>query len=284
LQGSYTTTDENGVPLERPDALPASEGVSEAEFQKIVRERTERARATAGRIGGAETGAGPSHWYEHLDAKNSQLWLISDPASGKLPPMTPEGQKRRAAVAAARVPEPKVFADFTLYDRCITRGVIGSMLPVIYGNSAEIVQGPDFVAIRNEMIHETRVIPLTNVAKPSAAVRSLMGVSRGRWEGNVLVVETTNFTDRTAIGVNGNGIPNSDALKLTERFIPVDASHVRWEVTVDDPKMFTRPWTFGLPLTKDADQPVFEYACHEGNYAVRNMLTGAAAEAATKAR
>ena len=285
LQGSYSTTDENGVPIERPDTLPASEGVSEAEFQKIVRERTERARATAGRIGGAETGAGPSHWYEHLDAKNSQLWLLSDPASGKLPAMTPEGQKRRAAVAAARVPEPKVFADFTLYDRCITRGVIGSMLPVIYGNSAEIVQGPDFVAIRNEMIHETRVIPLANLPRPSAAVKSLMGVSRGRWEGNVLVVETTNFTDRTAIGVNGNGIPNSDALKLTERFIPVNANQVRWEVTVDDPKMFTRPWTFGLPLTKDAAQPVFEYACHEGNYAVRNMLTGAAAEAAAgKAR
>ena len=282
LQGSYTTTDENGVPMERPDALPASEGISEGEFQKIVRERTERARAFAGRIGGAETGAGPSHWYQHLDAKNSQLWLISDPASGKIPALTAEGEKRRAAAAAARRPEPKVFADFTLYDRCITRGLIGSMLPVIYGNSAEIVQGPDFVAIRNEMIHETRIIPLTSTPRPHASVKSLMGVSRGRWEGNVLVVETTNFTDRTAIGVNGNGIPNSDALKLTERFIPVNGTHVRWEVTVDDAKMFTRPWTFGLPLTKDAGQPVFEYTCHEGNYAVRNMLTGAAAEAAAK--
>src|SRR5688500_4976032 len=117
LQGIYTTTNENGVPLERPDQFPATEGLSEAEFQKVVKERLERARAGAGRIGGAETGAGPTHWYEHLDAQNSQLWLISDPADGRLPPMTPEGQKRLAAYRAARVADPKRFADFNLYDR-----------------------------------------------------------------------------------------------------------------------------------------------------------------------
>ncbi len=279
LQGTYTTTDENGVPLERPDQFPATEGLSEAEFQRIVKERTERARQLAGRIGGAETGAGPTHWYEHLNAQNSQLWLIQDPPGGKFPPMTPDGQRRAAAAAAARRPEPKDFSEYTLYDRCITRGVIGSMLPVIYGNSLEIVQGPDVVAIRNEMIHETRIVPLGGPPRPGEALRGYMGLSRGRWEGNVLVVETTHFTDRTQIGVNGNGIPNSDALRLTERFIPVSGSQVRWEVTVDDPKMWTRQWTFGLPLKKDPSQAIFEYACHEGNYAARNMLTGAAAEA-----
>ena len=279
IQGTYTTTDENGVPLERPDTLPATEGLSEAEFQKIVAERVERARALAGRIGGAETGAGPTHWYEHLDAKNSQLWLISDPPSGKLPAMTAEGQKRFEAARAARVPEPRRFDQFTLYDRCITRGLIGSMLPVIYGNSADIVQAPDFVAIRNEMIHEARIIPLDGRPRPGEHVRQYLGVSRGRWEGTTLVVETTNFTNRTQIGVNGNGQPHSEALRVTERYTPIDASTLRWEVTVEDPKTWTRPWTFGLPLKKDADQPVFEYACHEGNYALRNMLTGAAAEA-----
>jgi hypothetical protein len=278
IQGTYTTTDENGVPMERPDQFPASEGLSEAEFQKIVRERTERARAFAGRIGGAETGAGPTHWYEHLDAKNSQLWLLSDPPDGKYPPLTPEGQKRADAARAARRPEPRRFEEFTLYDRCVTRGVIGSMLPVIYGNSSEVVQGPDFVAIRNEMIHETRIIPLGDLPRPGAGVRSYMGVPRGRWDGNVLIVETTNFTDRTQIGVNGNGLPNSDALTLTERFIPVDANTLRWEVTVNDPKTWTRPWTFGMPLRKDASQAIFEYACHEGNYAVPNMLTAGAVE------
>jgi hypothetical protein len=276
IQGSYTTTDENGVPLERPDSLPAQEGLSDAEFQKIVRERQERARATAGRIGGAETGAGPPHWYEHLDAENSQLWLIQEPADGKFPPLTPEGQKRTQAARAARVFEPSRFEHFTLYDRCITRGLIGSILPVIYGNSLDITQGPDHVVIRNEMIHEARVIPLDGRPRPADAVRSYMGVSRGRWEGNVLVVETTNFTDRTQIGVNGNGNPHSEALRITERFMPVGARTVRWEVTVEDPKTWTRPWTFGLPLKQDASQPVVEYACHEGNYAIPNILSGAA--------
>lgn len=273
LQGSYTTTGENGVPLERPDQFPAQGELSEAEFQKIVKDRLERARAVAGRIGGADTGAGPTHWYEHLDAQNSQLWLISDPADGKLPPMTPDGQTRFAAARAARVADPSKFEHFTLYDRCVTRGLIGSVLPVIYGNSAEIIQAPDHVVIRHEMIHEARVIPLTDRPRVSGAVRQYMGDARGRWDGNVLVVETTNFTNRTQIGVNGNGQPHTDALTITERFIPVDANTLRWEVTVEDPKTWTRPWTFGLPWKKDASQPVFEYACHEGNYAVRNMLT-----------
>ena len=279
IQGTYTTTDENGVPLERPDTLPATEGLSEAEFQKIVKERVERARAVAGRIGGAETGAGPTHWYEHLDASNSQLWLISDPATGKVPAMTPEGRKRFDAARAARAPEPTRFDQLTLYDRCITRGLIGSVLPVIYGNSADIVQGPNHVVIRNEMIHEARVVPLDGRPRPGDEVKQYLGVPRGRWEGNTLVVETSNFTGRTQIGVNGNGQPHTDALTITERYIPVDANTLRWEVTVEDPKTWTQPWTFGLPLKKDASQPVFEYACHEGNYALRNMLTGAAAEA-----
>lgn len=277
LQGTYTSTDENGVPLERPDQLPAQGTLTEAEFQTIVKERLERARAVAGRIGGAETGAGPTHWYEHLNAQNSQLWLISDPEDGKLPPLTAEGEERLARARAARVPEPSRWEHFTLYDRCITRGLIGSVLPVIYGNSLDIVQAPGYVVIRHEMIHEARVVPLDGRPRPGSAVKSYMGLSRGRWDGNILVVETANFTDRTQIGVNGNGQPHSDALKITERFIPVSDAVLRWEVTVEDPKTWTRPWSFGLPLKKDATQPVFEYACHEGNYAVRNILTGAAA-------
>jgi len=277
LQGSYTTTNENGVPMERPNQYPAQGAMSDAEFQKIVRTRQESARASAGRIGGAATGAGPPHWYEHLDAEPTQLWMLSDPADGKLPALTAEGQRRLKA-RAPRVAEPSRFEHFTLYDRCITRGLIGSVLPVIYGNSLDITQGPGVVAIRNEMIHETRVVPLDGRPRPDASIRNYMGVSRGRWEGNVLVVETTNFTDQTAIGINGSGNAHSEAMRLTERFIPVDSKTVRWEVTVDDPTTWTKPWTFGLPLVRDSSQAVVEYACHEGNYAIRNMLTGAAAQ------
>jgi hypothetical protein len=142
----------------------------------------------------------------------------------------------------------------------------------------DITQGPNHVVIRNEMIHESRVIPLDGSARPGPEVRSYLGIPRGRWEGNVLVVETTNFTERTQIGVNGNGNPHSDALTVTERFIPVDGKTIHWEVTVNDPKTWTQPWTFLLPLKNDPSQIVVEYACHEGNYAVRNMLTGALAE------
>ena len=281
LQGIYTNKDEGSVPLERPDQLPAQGELSNAEFQKIIKQRIERARAVAPTIGATEenpTGAGPAHWYETLNAENHELWLITDPKDGKMPPLTPDGQKRVAAIRAARRKVLENPEDHSLYDRCITRGVVGSMLPVIYGNSYEIVQAPGEVAIRYEMIHETRVIPLDGQPHASAGVRTYMGDARGHFEGSTLVVETTNFTDRTAIGVNGNGTPNSTGLTLVERFTPVDAGTLRWEVTVNDPKTWTRPWTFAMPLKKDATQAVFEYACHEGNYAMRDMLSAVRAE------
>jgi hypothetical protein len=278
LQGTYTNKDESGVPLERPNQLPAQEQLSESEFRKIVGDRLAQAREAAPRIGGAETGAGPAHWYETLEAQNHELWLIVEPRDGRIPALTAEGQKRVAALRGNRGRVLQTPADHSLYDRCITRGVVGSMLPVIYGNSYEIVQSPDSVAIRYEMIHETRVIPLDGRPHPGAGVRTLMGDARGRWEGNTLVVETANFTDRTSIGVNGGGTPHSAALTLTERFTPVDGKLLKWEVTVDDPQTWTRPWTFAMPLTKDPTQAVFEYACHEGNYAMRNMLTAVQAK------
>src|SRR5690606_27813798 len=158
---------------------------------------------------------------------------------------------RAQAARASRVFEPSRFEHFTLYDRCITRGLIGSMLPVIYGNSLDITQAPDHVVIRNEMIHESRVIPLDGRPKPGPEVKAYMGVPRGRWEGTVLVVETTNFTGRTQIGVNGNGNPHSEALTIVERFIPADPKTLYWEVTVNDPATWTQPWTFVLPLQQD---------------------------------
>jgi hypothetical protein len=264
--------------MERPNDLPAQGVLSEAEFQRIVKQRLDRARTAAGRIGGAETGAGPEHWYEHLDAQNHELWLITDPADGKTPALTPAGQARAAAAREGRGRVLESPEQHSLYDRCITRGVIGSMLPVIYGNSYRIVQSPDSVAINYEMIHETRVIALDDRPFQAAGARTYMGEARGHFEGNTLVVESTNFTDKTAIGVNGNGSFNSTQLKLTERFTPIDARTLRWEVTVNDPGTWTRPWTFAMPLKKDATQEPFEYACHEGNYAMRNMLSAVKAE------
>jgi hypothetical protein len=282
LQGTYTDKDENGIPLERPSQFEGkrAEDVDDSELADIVKERQQRALAGAAAIGGADTGAGPVHWYEHYGAQNSRPWMVLDPPDGRIPALTPAAQQRaavRAALRSTRGPADS-YEERSLYDQCITRGVVGSMLPVIYGNSFQIVQTPGYVAIRYEMIHETRIIPLDGHAHVAPKLRMYLGDARGRWDGSTLVVETTNFTDRTAIGVNGNGTFTSESLKLVERFTPVSPKTVEWRVTVDDPSTWMKPWTFALNLTKDPTQQVFEYACHEGNYAMHNILSAARAE------
>jgi hypothetical protein len=147
------------------------------------------------------------------------------------------------------------------------------MMPAIYGNSYQIVQAPGFVVIRYEMIHEARVIPIGDGQRLPPTMRSYMGDARGRWEGQTLVVETTNIRDEVAYrGSNGA------TLKLTERFTPTAPNKVRWSVTVDDPSTWVRPWTFAMPLTLDNSEPLFDYECHEGNYAMANILSAARAE------
>jgi hypothetical protein len=278
LQGIYTNKDESGIPFERPNELAGKRivDVDDAELAELVKERQQQTAQRAAGIGGADTGAGPIHWYENYGAKNSHAWLVIDPPDGKVPPMTPEAQERLAAAPPARSsftsgpwdgPE-----DFSLYDRCITRGIPGSMMPAIYGNSYQIVQGPGYVAIRYEMIHEARVIPLDGRPHIGHGLRPLVGDARGHWDGKTLVVETTNFSPRSTYR-NGN----SETFRLVERFTPVGPNTMQWAVTIDDPKTWTRPWTFAMNLTKDETQLPFEYACHEGNYGMPNILKGARA-------
>ena len=150
-------------------------------------------------------------------------------------------------------------------------------MPAVYGNSYRIVQGPGYVAIQYEMIHETRVIPLDGRPHIGPAIRQYMGDARGRWEGDSLVVETTNFREETTY----RGA-NPETMRLIERFTRVAPDKVKWAVTIDDPQTWTRPWTFALPLTKDDSEPMFEYGCHEGNYGMHNILSGARAEDAGK--
>src|SRR5688572_5485246 len=278
IQGGWTNVSENGIPMEKPNNLgeKSLEEVEDAELADLIRERNERAAASAAGIGGRETGAGPTHWYEHYDAKNSRAWMVSDPADGRIPALTPEAQKRQAGGrgrAGGGGERADSWLDRSLYDRCITRGFPGSMSPAIYGNAYDITQAPGVVAIRYEMIHETRIIPLDN--SPRANLQPYMGQARGRWEGDTLVVESTNFSDRSRFR---NG---SAKLRLVERFKPVAADKIEWSVTVVDPDTWARPWTYGMQLTQDPDQTLFEYACHEGNYAMRNILSaGRAADAA----
>ena len=281
LQGGWTNVDENGIPFERPDTLAGKqlEAVDDSELAELVKVRDEARVRGAAAIGGRETGAGPVHWYEHYGAQNSRAWLVVDPPDGRIPPQTPAalariggrlgGRGGRGGVEGGRADS---WLDRSFYDRCITRGLPGSMMPAIYGNAYDITQAPGIVAIRYEMIHETRIIRLDNA--PRSSLPSHMGEARGRWDGDTLVVETTGFDPRTAYR-------NATArLRLTERFRPVAPDKIEWSMTVDDPDTWTRPWAFGMTLTADPEQPLFEYACHEGNYAMRNILSAARAEEA----
>jgi hypothetical protein len=225
----------------------------------------------------------PDNWwqpaYGDFVAKGSQLWFVIDPVDGRIPALTPEAQQRRAAAAAGnrdrafKRDHPDWVTDLNLYDRCITRGYPASMMPTIYGNAYQIVQAPGVVAITMEMVHETRVIPLNGQPHPGREIHLDMGDARGHWENDTLVVETTHFRDRS---VYQNA--NADRLKLVERFTRTAPKTVRWEVRVDDPTTWTKPWTFAMPLTQDDSQPFQAYECHEGNYGVPNILSATRAE------
>jgi hypothetical protein len=284
LQGIFTNKNEQGIPLERPrefEGRNVSE-VSDAELSRLIQQRQQALLKLAPIIGGEETGAGPTHWYENYNARNSRAWMIVDPADGQIPARTPEAIKRAAELAAMHAArgEADSYEDRSLYDRCITRGIPGSMMPTIYGMSYQIVQSPGYVAMRYEMIHEARIIPLDGRPHTGPALRSYMGDARGRWDGDTLVVETTNFNGRTGAD-NGYGSPEqgtSIGLRIVERFKPVSPDIVEWSVTLDDAATWTKPWTFAMHLTRDASEPIFEYACHEGNYGLRNILSAARTE------
>jgi hypothetical protein len=286
LSGSYTNTSESGTPFERPAEFDGKrlDEITPAELAKAIDARNNQKVVRAPTLGGAETGAGPTHWFEDYNAKNTRPWMVTDPPDGKVPPTTDEA-KQRAAIAVAKRRGGDSYSvgpfdgpeDLTLYVRCISRGIPGSMMPAIYGNSYQIVQGPGYVGIRYEMVHETRIIPLDGRPHPASSIQLDMGDARGHFEGDTLVVETTNFKERTAF----RGA--SSHLKLTERFKPMGPKAIEWSVTAEDPHTWTRPWTFAMTLTHDESQPVFEYACHEGNHGLRDILSGARADEAAAA-
>jgi hypothetical protein len=281
LQGTYTNSDESGTPMGRPAEFAgrSPDSVTAEEMARLAKERAARIEKTAQIIGATEdnnTGAGPTHWYENYNPRNSRPWMVLDAPDYQVPPTTQEARDRAAALRAARGGGDGYYTgpfrgpeEFTPYVRCITRGVPGSMMPAIYGNSYDITQAPGYVAIRYEMVHETRVIPLDRREHVDGAIRSYMGDARGWWEGDTLVVETTNYLEAAAYG------GASTSLKTTERFTPTGPDTIEWSIRFDDPRTWTRPWSFGMRLTRDPEARVFEYACHEGNEGMRGMLKAA---------
>jgi hypothetical protein len=280
LQGYYTNKYEYGTPFERPAAFAGKrvDEVSAQELADLMKQRQQEALDRAPFLGGDPEGKiGNSAEFRDIYevTKGSRAWFVTNPPDGKIPPVLPEARSRvqdagrRGSFGGGPFNGPE---DFSLWERCITRGLPGSMLPGVYGNSYQIVQGPGFVAVRYEMVHETRVIPLDSRPRLGKDLRFDIGSARGHWEGDTLVVETTNFKQRSAYRN-----ANADTLRLVERFRLTSADRVEWSVTVEDPSTWAEPWTFAMPLTRNEDEAVELYECHEGNHAIFNILGAARA-------
>jgi hypothetical protein len=282
LSGVWPGTAMVGVPMQRDEKLGLRNWLTdeeyaarEAEFahQDVLDNADFELENAATTPGGAVGGpvSPPPHWLERGDPQR-QASLIVDPPNGRMPPLTAAGQARQAAARAEREGRGPAdsYTDRSLYDRCITRGMVGSLTPAIYNAGNQIVQSPGYVVITNEMIHEARVIPLDSRPPLSSAIKQWVGDSRGYWDGDTLVVETTNFTDRTNVGQ----ARHSDQLKITERYTRTDEDTLVLRLTVQDPGTWTAPWTLELPLQRDDSYGMFEYACHEGNLAMFNILSG----------
>jgi hypothetical protein len=281
LSGIWPSTDMVGVPFERPANMGERTEVTAEEY--AARQKQEQTRAAADLETAVSTaprqgdGTGPpSHWLEWGKA-SKQASLIVEPLDGRLPPTTPEAQRRAATLKNTYVMFDG-FSDPTElgpYDRCISRGPLGSVFPVIYNNGNQIFQFPGYVVIRYEMIHEVRVVPLDGRSHVSSKIRSYMGDPRGHWEGNTLVVETTNLNGRTGATANGNLMMLSDEAKIVEKFTRTGADSLQYEVTVNDPRTWTKEWKASFPLRRESSYGMFEYACHEGNHAMSNILSAA---------
>ncbi len=266
------------TPLERPAEFAGREFLTDEEARQyeartaLRSNRDNREQSADADVAGAYN----EFWWDrgvHAARVNgrTRTSLIVDPADGRLPALTPDGQQRAAARAEARRLHPADGPeDRSLGERCLLFNAGPPMLSGPYNNYVQILQNRDDVVIFNEMIHDSRIVRLDGRPHQPPAIRSLLGDSRGRWEGNTLVIETTNFSDKT--NVRGSG----ERLRLVERFTRTDAGTLLYEFTVDDPASFVTPWTAILPMAKTDDQ-IYEYACHEGNYAMTGILRGARA-------
>jgi hypothetical protein len=291
LQGVWVNN--NAAPLERPEALAGRAALTDQELAAMKRKARELfagqgdaafgdsvfnavlANVTGVKSGyvstDGETGDYGSEWTVERDWDN-RTSLISDPPDGRLPAMTPEGRKRREASQAAMDGAPARASDRLLQERCITYG--SPSIVAGYASGYEIVQAPDTVALTVEMIHDPRMIPLNTAAPLAPTFRAWHGVSRGRWDGDTLAVDTVHYKEGAFMRIS------SERLHVVERFTRTAPDILKYDITIDDPGTWTKPWTFTLML-KRADHPMYEYACHEGNVGLAGILAGARAQEAS---
>ncbi len=277
-------TNDTLTPLERPREL-GDKAFYTAQEEAAVERLGTGARDRDNAPGSQRTAAGGSldrgynfFWFDPRDhiVPTRRTSMVAEPASGRVP-TRPAAEERAAWLVTNRSDS---YLNMSPYSRCITRGVPGSMLPNSYNTGNHIFQVPGYVIIVYEMVREPRIIPLDGRPHVDPRIRQWMGDARGRWEGETLVVETTHFTEKAWITPNQNagrmhGVPVSRSLKLVERFTRVAEGALDWQVRVEDPEVYTGPWTLELPLKRDMSYTIYEYACHEGNRAVSNILGNA---------
>jgi hypothetical protein len=277
LEGVWTNP--TITPFERPSDLGAKavltkEEAAQAE-KKAAADKVDRPPA-AGDVGNYN-----QLWFDSGSkvVSTMQTSLVVDPADGRVP-LKPSAEAARDYNAAHNSDS---YEYMSVWDRCITRGVPAGMFPAGYNNAYQILQTPGYVTILYEMIHETRIIPLDGSPHLPSSVREWNGDSRGHWEGRTLVVDITNFSGKGWIGTSAStgrikGIPQSQSLHVVERFTRTDENTILYEVTIDDPNEYTKPWKVSIPLSRDPEYKIYEYACHEGNEAVGNILRGGRAK------
>jgi hypothetical protein len=274
LQGIWSS--ESLTPFERPKELAGKEFFTEEEAAAYAKRVLETSnRDVRGATPEADVaGSYNEAWFERSSRVGATLRtsIVVEPADGKIPALTPQARDAAATQAAIQRRLPEGPEDFSLQVRCIIWPTAQSpMVPAGYNNNYQILQTRDYVAISIEMIHDARIIPLDGRPHLPSTVRQWMGDSRGHWEGDTLVVDTTNFTDKTRFrGADRN-------LHVVERFTRISPDTIRYRFTIDDPTAFTQPWTGEIAMSKAAG-PLYEYACHEGNYSLSTMLAGARAQ------
>jgi hypothetical protein len=274
LQGIWNAS--GATPMERPAAFAGRDSLTDDEIARLNRQDAANADLPPGP---GDPGAYNDFWFGR-GKRTRQTSMVVDPPDGRFPPLTPAGEAAKKNLLLGA----ESWEDRHLWERCITRGGMpNAMFPRAYNNNAQVFQGPGFVAILMEQIHETRLIPIDGRPHVSQSVRQWMGDSRGHWEGDTLVVDTTNISERVSAlqpwadfnSRRGSG----ERLHIVERFRRVDTNTIEYTITVDDPQMYTRPWTVRYPMTKTTEL-MYEYACHEGNYGMVGMLAAGRAEAA----
>jgi hypothetical protein len=274
LRGTWPLDSLGQTPLQRPERFGDRGQLTDEEYKAALAAAARQAQGYAREEKAGTLGMG--HWAERGQPLR-QTSLIVEPANGRIPPMTAAGKAKAAGMRSSW--SQKAFDsldDFNSLDRCITRGMPASMIPFPYNNGVRIWQAPGYVAIQLELIHETRIIPLDGRPAPPAQLHTWMGISRGHFEGDTLVIDTTNFNGEAPMMIvgppSGQGVPTSRALHIVERLTPTGPDTIRYEARVEDPDILTAPWKMAFPWTRNDGYRIYEYACHEGNEQIGDYI------------